>query len=204
MICAILLAAGTSSRMGPSNKLLLDVGNGQPLVRTMAERLAGAPFDEVVVVTGFESGDVKCALEGLPVRIIENPAYESGMTTSIIAGLRAIAPHAHFLVGLSDMPLLTAKHYKLLLAEFEAALIDTAHPIVKPSLNGVPGNPAIFHAVYREEVLSLTDLHAGCKPVLQHHADSVIHPKGLPDVFFLDMDRPEEYQEMRMRMNREG
>ncbi len=58
VLSAIVLAAGLSRRMGPANKLLLDVG-GVPLVRRSVEIVLAHPFAEVVVVTGHESSRVE-------------------------------------------------------------------------------------------------------------------------------------------------
>ena len=92
-VTAVLLAAGTSTRMGGVNKLLLPVG-GMPLVRRSVETLLRASVGEVVVVLGHEAERVRAAVGALPVRCVVNAAYASGMTSSIQAGVRAAAPGA--------------------------------------------------------------------------------------------------------------
>jgi molybdenum cofactor cytidylyltransferase len=63
VVAAIVLAAGTSTRMRGANNLLLDVG-GQPMIRRVVETVRrGVP--SVTVVAGHEAEGVAATLAGL-------------------------------------------------------------------------------------------------------------------------------------------
>ena len=85
---AIVLAAGRSTRMQERNKLLLPWGEKR-IVEVVVETLAGAPLTEVVVVTGHQHAAVEEALRDCAVRLVHNPHYAEGLSTSIRAGVEA-------------------------------------------------------------------------------------------------------------------
>ena len=63
MIPGLLLAAGTSSRMGKA-KQLLD-WRGQPLVRHVAQQALASALDSMIVVVGHEADTVRAALAAM-------------------------------------------------------------------------------------------------------------------------------------------
>ena len=80
---AVLLAAGSGSRMGHRPKSLLELG-GVPLIRRQLIALSGAGMDEVVVVLGHYADRIEEAVKEFPVTLVRNPdpekvsAYECG------------------------------------------------------------------------------------------------------------------------------
>ena len=107
-IGAVLLAAGASTRFGGGNKLLAELG-GRPLVAHAADALLGSGVDEIVVVTGRNSEQVRQILARTAVRFAHNKGWIRGMGSSIASGLRALGsqPSGAFVVP-GDMPFLTA------------------------------------------------------------------------------------------------
>ena len=94
---AVLLAAGASRRMR-SLKALLD-WQGRPLIIHQIAALRAGGADEVVVVLGHRADELQARIGANSdvyaagnVRCVINRDYLRGKTTSIIAGLRAIAP----------------------------------------------------------------------------------------------------------------
>jgi molybdenum cofactor cytidylyltransferase len=112
MISAVVLAAGASSRMG-RQKLLLPLAR-EPLVRRVVRRVSQAGFDEVLVVVGCEHEKVIGALEGLTVRHVINPDYETGMGSSFRAAVAALPDSHAAMFALADQPLLAAADYRML------------------------------------------------------------------------------------------
>src|SRR3989442_5335357 len=103
MISAIVLAAGTSSRMG-SPKPLLIVG-GRTLVEHVLETVRDANVDEIVVVLGHEASRVRSHVSFDGARSVVNPAYAEGMSSSIRAGVQAADVRSDgFLIVLGDQP----------------------------------------------------------------------------------------------------
>ena len=85
VIC-VVLAAGSSTRMGRRNKLLETV-DGAPIVATVVRAALASCADEVVVVTGEDRERVEACLSGLPVRLLWNPNHAQGISTSLKAGI---------------------------------------------------------------------------------------------------------------------
>lgn len=186
-VAVVLLAAGKASRMGEGgpHKLLATFG-GVPLVRRMAlaARAAATP---VIVVTGHRRVEVEEALAGLDVETVWNARYESGMASSIAAGLgsQAVEGADGVMIMLSDMPGLTADALGLLLAAFAGS---QGHAIVR-AVSGARGNPVILPSSLRPALLALQG---------DVGARSIIERCGLPiiDVEIgaaaqLDVDTPE-------------
>ena len=91
-VAALILAAGASSRMGQP-KQLLD-WDGRPLVRAAADVALAAKLDPLVVVVGYAQAQVEQALAGLPLRLVANPDYAAGQSTSLRAGIEALGQAA--------------------------------------------------------------------------------------------------------------
>lgn len=151
MIAAVVLAAGKSTRFG-AQKLLAPAG-GSCMVRCAVDRAAVSGADETIVVVGADADAVRLALAGSGARIVENAAYADGMSTSLAAGIAALAPHTEAaLIALGDQPLVPAAAYAAVLAEFAARRA----PIVAPYYNGVRGHPVLFAAAMFGELKSAT------------------------------------------------
>jgi molybdenum cofactor cytidylyltransferase len=115
-VTAVLLAAGSSQRMGRPKQLL--PVNGRPAVRYCAETILAAGIMDVVVVIGPRGGEIEAALEGLPLRIVRNPDPSSDMAGSVRIGLNASDAAGRFvLICLADHPLVAVETMRMVLAE---------------------------------------------------------------------------------------
>ncbi|HJZ47478.1 MAG TPA: nucleotidyltransferase family protein [Roseiflexaceae bacterium] len=149
-VSGLILAAGASSRMGRP-KQLLDWG-GRPLVHAAAETALAAGLDPVLVVVGGAATEVEGALAGLPLRIVANPDYAAGQSTSLRAGVAALGPTAEAaVVLLGDQPLVTAAIVEQIIAEWHAS----GAPIVAPVYAGQRGNPVLFARAVFPELLAI-------------------------------------------------
>ncbi|MEI8307611.1 MAG: nucleotidyltransferase family protein [Chloroflexales bacterium] len=193
MTYGILLAAGTSSRMGQSKQLL--EWRGRPLVRHVAEQaLASRLMIGLVVVVGAAADAVQAALAGLDgLVIVQNPTYASGQASSLRTGLGALPATARAaLVLLVDQPFVTP------------ALIDTiivAHATdpdaraIIPYYRGRRGNPVLLtRAIFAE--LRLLEGDVGAREVLARHAGEVRQIAVDDPAVVSDMDTPEDYAGM--------
>ena len=99
---AIVLAAGSSSRMPGSQKLLLEV-EGKPMVRHAMESASEGGCHQVVVV--YATDDVRAAVDG-HAELIHNPKAKTGMASSLKVGLRAMRDEIEAaIIVLGDQPL---------------------------------------------------------------------------------------------------
>lgn len=181
---AIVLAAGRSTRMGGPNKLLEAVG-GVPMVRRVAEAALASRAEQVVVVTGHEAARVGESLDGLHVRLVHNPAFADGLSTSLKAGLNALPDGVDAaLILLGDMPLVTAEDCdKVLGALGDGALIAMA------TANGARGNPVAWSSRLFSE-LKATEGDAGGRSLLSRYADDLVDVE-IGAAASLDADTPE-------------
>lgn len=186
---AILLAAGLSRRMGPTNKLLLPVG-GKPLVRHVVDTYCSAIAGEVLVVLGHEHEKVAAALEGAAVRTVLNAAYAEGQPTSVMCGLQSAPVADDVVIGLCDQPFLSASDILSLISAHRDAVPGK---ISIPLHNGLRGNPIVVPAAVRPQLLADAK-HPGCHRFTRAHPDRVQYLPLVAPGFYTDMDTPESYK----------
>lgn len=150
-IGGLLLAAGGSRRLG-SPKQLLEF-EGKTLIRRAAEALIDAGCDPAVVILGAEVERSRTEIADLPVEVIDNAEWETGMSSSIRVGVSQIASREidAVLVTLCDQPHVTGE--KLL--PFIDKFLSIGSPIVAAEYNGVRGVPALFAREMFDQLLKL-------------------------------------------------
>ena len=184
---AVLLAAGSGSRMGLKPKSLLEL-NGEPLIRRSARQLLDAGVTQLVVVLGHYAADIEAPLNGLPVHKVYNPDPDQGLVSSQRLGLQALSDNTDTVImSLADQPLVTTQDIEMLLHAFAASTSDMLFPFV----NGQPGNPVLLSARARLEILA-GDSSFGCKEWRQSHASQVEKCPSDNLHFVTDLDRPED------------
>jgi len=140
-IAAVVLAAGRSSRMGGTNKLVADL-NGAPLVARTVDAVLASAARPVVVVTGHQAQEVRTALGERPVTFAHNPDFADGLSTSLRAGLAALPAEVDgALVCLGDMPMVGGAVIDRLIAAFNPA---EGRAICVPVSHGKRGNPVLW------------------------------------------------------------
>ena len=172
MICAVVLAAGLSQRMGVQ-KLLMPFA-GKTVVAHIVDQIIGSAVDEVHVVVGHEGRRVARELSDRNVCIVTNPDYESGMLSSVRCGLAALSEECRaVLVALGDQPSITSELVDRMIRSYA----ETEKQILVPFHDGRRGHPLLFSADYRDEVLTQYD-DVGLRGLLQAHHDEVFEPLG--------------------------
>jgi CTP:molybdopterin cytidylyltransferase MocA len=166
---------------------------GESLLRRAALATLGAGCRPVIVVTGANAGLSRRELEGLNVQEVFNPLWETGMASSIRAGIEALliaAPDtAASVLLLCDQPHVTAD----VISRLVEAHLATGSPVVASAYAGGFGAPALF---VRTLFAGLTRLEgaAGAKQVIKRHAARahfVPFPGGEVDV-----DTPDDYSRL--------
>ena len=182
-IAALLLAAGSSRRMGEANKLVATIG-GKPLVRIAAEAALASRAASLTVVTGHARDEVEVALAGLDLVTINNPDHARGMSTSLRAGIASLPTNVDgVVVLLADMPGVTADTIDHLLAEFRA------DRIVVPVADGRRGNPVVWPRRFFPDLMAIEG-DTGGRQLIEANAGAVIEVELGPGVA-LDVDTPE-------------
>lgn len=183
---AVLLAAGQSSRMGGPNKLMAEF-DGEPLLARTAGRVLASRAQGTVIVLGHQADRARAALEGLPVGVVVNPDYATGLSSSLKAGIRALPIEAAgALVVLGDMPGVTEADFDRLIAAFEAS---GGRSIVRATFNGKRGNPVILPRSLFVAVEALSG-DTGARHIVESGAAEVVDVE-IGEGAFLDVDTPE-------------
>ena len=187
MVSAILLAAGESKRIGKP-KLLLPFGKGTILGQTI-DNLLSSKVGEVIVVVGYRAQEMIKAIANRPVKVVVNPFYHQGMSTSIIVGLSLVDGKARrLMVALADQPLINNKVFNRLVEESLGADKGITIPIYR----GKRGNPIIFSTKYKEELLSLKG-DVGGKQIIKQHPDDILEVAIDSESINIDIDTMGNY-----------
>jgi molybdenum cofactor cytidylyltransferase len=190
MIYGILLAAGSSTRMGQPKQLL--IWQGQTLVRHMARQALASRLDGLLVVVGAEAATTRAALAGLdgPLQTVENSAYLAGQATSLRVGLSALPSVARAaLVLLVDQPFVGPALINQIVENYEQ---EPALAVV-PMYRGQRGNPTLLARPLFEE-LKMLEGDVGARIVLQRHAEQVRWLEIDDPAVVTDVDTPGEYE----------
>lgn len=190
-VAGILLAAGTSSRMG-SNKLLSEL-HGQSVLRGAALRAVAAGLAPLHVVLGHQAEEARTELDDIDCRVVLNREFEHGITTSLIAGLSALAPDVPAaVVLLADMPLVTAG----MIADLVARYRVTGAPLVVSDYDGVHAPPMLYDRSLFAELRSMTG-ESGCgrQVVKRHRSEAEV--LQWPSAALADIDVPADLARMR-------
>ncbi len=196
-IAALVLAAGSSKRMGKNNKLLEDI-NGLPLVRRTIESLQASDATSITVVTGHEADDVTAALADIAgLSVVHNPDYNGGLSTSLKAGLAALPKTSNgVVVCLGDMPLVTSDMLNALIRAFDPL---EGRSVCVPVFGRKRGNPILWSRAFLGKMAGLSgDL--GARPLLEEHSDQVHEVVMENDGVLFDIDTPEHLQRLKSRL----
>ncbi|MGG7567747.1 NTP transferase domain-containing protein [Rhodovulum sp. DZ06] len=194
---AILLAAGASRRMGGRDKLVEDVA-GEPALRRAARALLQSGVDGVWAVLRPGDARRRKALEGLPVKIVENPEASEGMASSIRAGLAALGPEMDAaVVALADMPEVGAEHVDRLLAAFDPGEGRAICRAVDSE--GRPGHPVLFGRRFFESLSRLSG-DEGARDILRANEEFVTDVPTPGRAARLDLDTPEAWAAWRAEL----
>ncbi|WP_163712703.1 nucleotidyltransferase family protein [Mangrovibacterium lignilyticum] len=190
-ICILLLAAGESSRMGQA-KQLLPWGNSTLIEHQLEKLLAtGHP---VFVVLGSRADQISSLIEKYPVTMLINEQWQTGMGSSISAGvshlMKTLPETEGILITLIDQPMVTTEYLNKLTAEFTPRLNQI---IASQSADGWRGVPALFDQKYVNDLMNLKG-QKGAKRLIREFSDQVICLESNQKLD--DMDTTERYEQL--------
>lgn len=192
-VAGVVLAAGSSSRMG-RNKLLFELG-GEPLVRRTVRTAIDAALDPVIVVLGHEADAIRAALAGLPCRYVVNAEHREGMNSSVCAGITAVpSDAAAAVVLLADMPFVSAAMIGALVERFRAA--DAL--LVGSAYGGVNAPPMLCARALFAELAGVEGKGCGKRMLRRHPTQATI--VEWPEAALADLDVPEDYERVKVRL----
>ena len=153
-VATVILAAGYSSRMG-CFKPMLPLGGSSALERIInVARSAGST--DIYVVTGHNDTVLAATLEQMKVRQIHNPTFDTGMYSSIAAGVSGLAADVDACLILPvDIPLVRKATLERLIEHRPAK--QTV--VLYPTFRGQRGHPpriqrALFSKIIEAQAAS--------------------------------------------------
>jgi molybdenum cofactor cytidylyltransferase len=189
-VAGILLAAGTSSRMG-SNKMLFEL-EGESVLRGAARRALAGGLSPLLVVLGHEAERARRQLEGLACEVVINPDYETGINSSLKAGVAALpADTQAAMVMLADMPFVTSEMMAAMIARYRTA----EAPLVISDYEGVNAPPMLYDRSLFGELLVMTGEGCGRQVVKRHRDEAEV--LSWPAAALSDIDVPDDYERIR-------
>ena len=169
-IATIILAAGSSTRLGGEPKQLL-TNNGTTLIRQIASAALSLQIGPVIVVLGANEEQIRPELIDLPIFTVVNTDWREGMASSLRVGLHTLAdePVEAFLVALTDQPYVTAELLQRLIATQQ----QTGRGIVACRYGEADhlGVPALFDIRYGSECMRLSGDMGARKLIQQYSSD---------------------------------
>jgi molybdenum cofactor cytidylyltransferase len=196
-VAAVVLAAGRSARMGQV-KQLLPLGDGTVLEQTLAS-VRSAGVDEVVLVLGCEAEAIRRQLpaEALDrVQVVINPEYESGMASSLRAGLAAVGPEAEAaLIVLGDQPFVRAGTIRQIIEQYWVSSSASGAEIVIPFYQRQRGNPVLLGRRLFPEAMALTG-DTGCRAIFGRHPELIAQVEVDDPGILIDIDSREDYERL--------
>jgi len=197
---AIILAAGTSSRMGAErNKLLLPLQK-QPVLAHVLKAVAASQARPLILVLGHQALEVRAHIQPfLPathLTIVVNNAYQQGQSTSLKTGLQTLLASSPgelqgvesviFLLG--DQPMISAT----LINQLITLRKTRGKRIALPLYQGKRGNPVVFSLDLAAELLQ-TSGDEGGRSVLKRYPDDIATLEVNETSANLDVDTWEAY-----------
>lgn len=181
-ITGILLAAGSSRRFG-SNKLVVPLPDGTPLVLAVVRRLQFVVNAVIVVVHPQDQVLPELlATENVQVVICQNA--DAGMGASLAAGVAASGDARGWIIVLADMPAIQISTLQRVVQA-----LDNGAVLAAPYHAGQRGHPVGFHSSVRDELLTLSG-EAGAREILTRHAAAVVRLDVDDAGILLDIDTP--------------
>jgi molybdenum cofactor cytidylyltransferase len=191
-VAGILLAAGTSSRMG-SNKLFFEL-NGESVLRGAVRRALAGGLSPLIVILGHEPDNARREIEDLPCQWALNPLYEQGINSSLKSGVKAVPPEARAaMVLLADMPFVSPEMIAAMIARYRAS----AAPLVISDYEGVNAPPMLYDRSLFPELLAMTGEGCGRQVVKGHRGEAEV--LAWPAAALADFDVPEDYDRLKAK-----
>jgi len=178
----IILAAGSSSRLGKP-KQLLDY-NGKTLLQTVINEALATDCKPVIVVLGAYAQEIADQHRHNGINVVINQSWEEGMGSSIVAGLSTIVKNNNeiesIIIAVADQAFIKKRNFNNLIAKQK----ETGKKIIASSYNETIGTPVLFKKDYFEALLLLKGVE-GAKNILKQYSEdleTVVFERGGIDI----------------------
>jgi molybdenum cofactor cytidylyltransferase len=179
--------------MRGKNKLLEDI-DGRPMIRRVVQAALQSKVDEVIVVLGWEADRVREALTDLPCLFVLNKEFESGQSSSVKAGVRAVSKATRALLVLpGDVAKIDSTSINKVIDDYN----EYGNSIVVAGHNGEAGHPILLDRNLFHEIEQINEQTYGLKSVVKHHESEVRFAAVDTANVLRDIDTPDDLKELR-------
>jgi len=188
--CAIILAAGQSSRM-KTLKPILNIENKPAIIR-LVDTFKAAGIEDITIIVGYHADRLKETLASYHLNYQLNPQPSEGMFSSIQAGLSKLdQTYEGVFIIPADIPLIKESTLMQLLECFNQ------HPssIILPTCLGQTGHPVLISKKYITKILEASK-EAHLNYLLETWQEDCIEMPCFDQSILMDMDTPEAYKEI--------
>lgn len=196
---AIILAAGSSSRMGSERHKLLLMLDERPVVAHVIDAALASRARPIIVILGHGAGKVRAVVAAYTAQqdiiVVENPDYLLGMSTSMRVGVATLLEGKYMEVGQGkgqirddekeqgershfdvDSALIMLGDQPLITAQVVNSLISarktSGKRIVASLYDGKRGSPTLFATSLFAELMEVSGDEGG-RTVLERHREEV-------------------------------
>jgi molybdenum cofactor cytidylyltransferase len=203
---AIILAAGSSSRMGGGRHKLLLPLDDRPVLAHVIDATLASIARPIIIVLGHQADQVRTQIKpnttSPSIMLVENTDYLQGMSTSLRMGVQMLISHSYrkaslsyhvdsALILLGDQPMITPQVIDTLITAYRT----TGRTIVAPLYNGKRGSPVLFDESLFPELIEVTGDEGG-RTVIEHHRQEVEVVEMGDALANYDVDTWEAYQQV--------
>ncbi len=189
-VSCVVLAAGTSSRMG-EDKLSLPF-RGKTILEHTLDQITEAGIDNIIVVIRPGSPWPE-KLKSRDLSLIENPLYITGIASSLRAGLAEVHGNSQGVIfALADQPLVAPSIYRELIDRFQHSLSLVTYPVYQ----GRRGNPALFDRRTWSSLMLLAGDRGGRAVINELGKDQIEQVETDLPAVVTDIDTPENYRNL--------
>jgi molybdenum cofactor cytidylyltransferase len=186
----IILAAGVGRRMGTTKQLL--PFRGKPLLQWSIDAARSAGLSPVIIVLGHQRERIRAEIDCRETRLVENPEYEQGQSSSLRIGMAALPDDCPAVVCLlGDQPLVGPEVIRQLVAAYR----QSGAPIVIPTCRGRRGNPVLLERSLFPSLMNLSG-DTGGRALFADHESVIEQVETNDEAIRFDVDTLEDYRQL--------
>lgn len=183
----LILAAGSSSRMGTPKQLL--PYKSTTFLGYTIEQAKQSRADATFCVLGANAEPIKKSIESYQIETIYNPDFKNGLSSSIVVGVKELQHNFDtILIMLADQPNINFNYLNKLIK----TSVENPSKIIASNYQNKIGVPAIFPKKYFNHLLELKR-DKGARNILNNNKSDIIK---MPPFNLTDIDTKEDYQNL--------
>ena len=193
-IAGIIIAAGTSSRMGQAKQLL--PFKHTTMLDQVIQNCLESLLEPVIVVIGHDANKIQTKVDFSKTTLVINDDFKQGQSSSLKAGLKKIPFKCNAaMFVLADQPLVDKTIIDTIINEFNRS--DSL--IAIPYFEKKRGNPVIIHKTLFKRMEKLTG-DSGARVLFDEHEQNTLKINIDDDAILFDIDNPEDYKNLKQML----